>query len=148
MRSEAFKVLSVFIEEELDELVKFPSTLDFERLKGVEEIETPEFKYNDNTSMNYVQLKSYLGNTKLKNKLKQLGKNLTVPSTGGYNDFYLNFLQDIFNIKIKKTHTFFSYVVLAIDFLNQNTNDCFFNLPGQDTSLLYCVGESIFENNS
>ena len=65
-----------------------------------------------------------------------------IPSTGGYNDFYLKFLQDSFSIEIQKTHEFFAYVVSAIDFLNRNTNDCFFDLPSKDTSLLNTIGES------
>ena len=125
----------------MDELIKLPSTLDFERLSGIEKPKSPDSSYPD---VNYKQLMAFLGDSKLRNKLKQLGKDINVSSTGGYNDFYLNFLQETFDIKIKKTRMFFSYVISAIDFLNKNTEDCFFDLPGQDTSLLFCVGESKF----
>lgn len=139
MESEAFKILSVFIEEELDELIKLPSTLDFERLKGVK---TAESKLGHYTNVNYTQLKTFLADTKLLTKLKRLGKSITVPSTRGYNNFYLNFLEETFNINIRKTQSFFSYAILAIDFLNKNTVNCFFDLPGHDISLLNFVGES------
>eukprot|EP00826_Nyctotherus_ovalis_P026320 TRINITY_DN2057_c0_g1_i4.p1 TRINITY_DN2057_c0_g1~~TRINITY_DN2057_c0_g1_i4.p1 ORF type:complete len:302 (+),score=70.56 TRINITY_DN2057_c0_g1_i4:599-1504(+) len=82
-------------------------------------------------NVNYTQLKTFLSNTRLKVKLKQVGKSLLVPSTSGYNDFYLNFLQDTFNFQIKKAHSFFACAILAIAFLNRNTPDCFFDLPGK-----------------
>ncbi len=94
------------------------------------------------SSINMAHLKNYLSDTKLRTRLKQLGKNMPVSSTGGYNDFYLQFLQDSLDIQIRKTHAFFAYVVLAVDFLNAYIDDCFFDLPGHDSSLLQCVGKS------
>ena len=128
------------MEEELDDLVKAPIAFTSSKL---EPQKIPEFKYTPYANTNLMQLKKFLGDSKLNAKLRLLGKNTTIPSSGGYNDFYLNFLQDTFNVKIHKTRTFFSYVVPAIDFLNNNTDDCFFDLPGQDISFIHSVGKSI-----
>jgi len=143
-----FKILSIFVEEELDELVKSRSTFDFADPKGAEENFLPKFKHGSYTNVNYTQLKTFLGDTKLKVKLKQIGKSLIVPSTSGYNDFYLNFLQDSFNIQIKKSPYFFTYAILAIEFLNNNTSDCFFDMPGQDINIIGCVGKSKYSYNT
>jgi len=90
-----------------------------------------------------MKLKTFLGDSKLKSKLRMTGQNSNINSSGGYNDFFLNFLQETFSIKIKKSHSFFSHVIHAIDFLNSNTEDCFFDLPGHDISFLHTVGKSI-----
>ncbi len=119
-------------------MVKSPAIFAYPKL---ESHKIPEFKYAPYSSVNMLQLKAFLGDSKLKAKLTQLGKTTTVPSSGGYNDFYLNFLQDTFNIKIQKTHAFFSYVVRAIDYLNSSLDDCFFDLPGHDITLLHSVGK-------
>ena len=71
-----------------------------------------------------------------------LGRNVSVFSTGGYNDLYLNFLKSTFDINIYKSHKFIEYVVKAIDFLNSTDEECFFNLPGTDIRMLNTVGNS------
>jgi hypothetical protein len=91
---------------------------------------------------NMAQLKTCLEGAKLKSKLKALGSYASVFSTGGYNDFYLQFLEDSFSIQIHKTHEFFAYVVSAIDFLNRTTPDCFFDLPPQGSNQVAYVGQS------
>ncbi len=120
--------------------MKSPEAFTHQKL---ESYKMPEFKFVPYSSINVAQLKNYMADTKLKARLKQLGKNMTVSSSGGYNDFYLKFLQESFDIQIRKTHAFFAYAVLAIDFLNRQTTDCFFELPSHESSLLQCVGKSI-----
>ena len=118
--------MSKFIEDELDDLVKASETFKFDKLEPYKQ---PEQKFAPYPSVNISQLRDYLADSKLKAKLKQLGADTSVSSSGGYNDFYLKFLQDSFDIKIKKTPEFFSYVVRAIDFLNTTIEDCFFDYP-------------------
>jgi pantothenate kinase len=65
--------------------------------------------------------------------LKQLADCLNISkddyylnSTGGYNDYYLKDISEIFNVYIKKNHYYVESIINAIDFLNRFTKDCFF----------------------
>ena len=101
-----------------------------------------EFKYMKYSGINLPQSTLIETLTDLSKKMSTIkGKNLTVFSTGGYNDLYLNFLQSTFQIQILKSHHYFNYVVKAIDFLSVSDENCFFefNIPenSQASSLGY-----------
>ena len=55
---------------------------------------------------------------------------MPILSTGGYNDHFLRFVSHTFNTEVVKCRDFTPFVILALDFLNKYTNDCFFKLSG------------------
>jgi pantothenate kinase len=67
------------------------------------------------------------------NFLKQIAERVPISkehyylsSTGGYNDYYLKQISETFNVYIKKNHHYVESLIVAIDFLNRSTSECFF----------------------
>ena len=51
-------------------------------------------------------------------------------STGGYNDTFLRIISNVFQKQILKCRETLKFVIKAIDYTNQTTNDCFFKMIG------------------
>lgn len=66
---------------------------------------------------------------------------MPIISTGGYNDHFLSFISHVFNTQIVKCHDYLNFVILAIDYLNKWTNDCFFRLDGEQSGVLNHCGK-------
>ena len=66
---------------------------------------------------------------------------MPILSTGGYNDIFLSFIGKCFNTKIVKCSDFMSFVILALDYLNSTTNDCFFTLDKKSANIINHSGK-------
>ena len=66
---------------------------------------------------------------------------MPILSTGGYNDFFLNFIANSFNTKIVKCREFMKFVITAMDYLNKSTNDCFFTLDRKSENTINHTGK-------
>jgi hypothetical protein len=66
---------------------------------------------------------------------------MPILSTGGYNDHFLKFISHVLNTQIVKCHDFLHFVIIAIDYLNKYTNDCFFKLDGDLSGILNHCGK-------
>ena len=62
-------------------------------------------------------------------------------STGGYNNDFLKLIANEFNTKVIKCHEYLQFVINAIDYCDQNTNDCFFRLVGPQMCKINSAGK-------
>jgi hypothetical protein len=66
---------------------------------------------------------------------------MPVLSTGGYNDTFLKFVANIFNTRIVKCREYMRFVIKAIDYLNRQTNDCFFSFDRKSINVINQTGK-------
>lgn len=81
-------------------------------------------------------------NAELISKLRDKYKGENVLVTSGYHDDYYKTICHIFGITACKLNDTISLISSSLDFLNKNTDDCFFTLPGQNISILSTVDKS------
>ena len=60
--------------------------------------------------------------------------------TGGYNNNFVELISHLLNVKIYRIHGYLETILSAIDFQNENSNDCFYSLPPKDLKNIYEVG--------
>ncbi|CDW82638.1 pantothenate kinase mitochondrial [Stylonychia lemnae] len=73
--------------------------------------------------------------------VKRNYQDMPILSTGGYNDHFLTFVSHIFNTEVVKCRDFLPFVIIALDYLNKYTNDCFFKLSGSSSGIINFAGK-------
>jgi pantothenate kinase len=67
---------------------------------------------------------------------------MPILSTGGAaEDAFLNFVGKCFNARVVKCSEFLKFAMLAIDYLNNTTNDCFFTLDKKSQNVINHSGK-------
>ena len=122
--SNSFQVLILFLEDQMSSNKNL-----YEKLMEI----INENKNKPQMSLNFKNYSS-INVDNIMNKLKLINSKMwhsplkTTPiyTTFGYNDFFLDNLQEMFELKIIRKKKYFPMIIQAIDFLNSSINDCFF----------------------